>query len=171
MDVTKKQSDFPSCIPDPDLATPLWADLRTISCRQILFLRILQATNLFSRWAVDFMDCLRKSLILSSTGASFYYLRRILHDWPDSDSLKILGNLAAAMTANSRILIDEVVLPDVNAHWQAAMQDLAMGIELGGKERTRAQWESLVLQAGLQIAHVHTYNQVLYNSVIVLEKQ
>ena len=67
-------------------------------------------------------------------------MRRVLHDWPDDLCVKILKNLGAAMDSQSYILINEVVLPNVNAHWHAAMQDISMGILLGGKERSKAQW-------------------------------
>ena len=75
------------------------------------------------------------------------------------------------MDTESRILIDEVVLPDVNVHWHAAMQDISMGILLGGKERSKAQWEKLVEQAGLKIAQVHTHDISQCYSIIVLERQ
>ncbi|KIX03206.1 uncharacterized protein Z518_06758 [Rhinocladiella mackenziei CBS 650.93] len=104
-------------------------------------------------------------------GAKFYYLRRIFHDWGDADCLKILKNLAVAMNSNSRILIDEVILPDVNAHWQAAVGDISMGIMIGGKERTKRQWEALIAQSGLRLSHIHSYNAIQCNSVIVLELQ
>lgn len=67
-------------------------------------------------------------------GAKFFYLRRILHDWPDKDCLKILAHLRDAVSEgreDNRILIDEVVLPDVNAPWQAVMQDMSMAIVFG----------------------------------------
>jgi demethylsterigmatocystin 6-O-methyltransferase len=41
------------------------------------------------------------------------------------------------MGEESHILIDEVVLPDVNAHWHAAIQDISMAILFGGKERSK----------------------------------
>jgi len=104
-------------------------------------------------------------------GASFYYLRRILHDWPDNQCVEILQQLAAVMTKDSRILIDEVVLPDSKTHWNAAMQDISMMILFAGKERTKKQWESLVKESGLRIAEIHTYNISLYNSITVLEQQ
>jgi demethylsterigmatocystin 6-O-methyltransferase len=92
-----------------------------------------------------------------------------MHDWPDDLCIKILQNLAAAMNSESRILIDEVVLPDVNAHWHATMSDITMGILFGGRERTRFEWEALVEKSGLHLAQIHTYNVSLYNSIIVLE--
>ncbi|KAJ9610291.1 hypothetical protein H2200_005068 [Cladophialophora chaetospira] len=106
-------------------------------------------------------------------GAKFFYLRRILHDWPDEDCLKILAHLKDAMAdgrGESRILIDEVVLPDMGAPWQAFMQDLSMGILFGGKERTRAEWEALVGKAGLSIAEVKIYSPTSCAGVIVVER-
>lgn len=73
------------------------------------------------------------------------------------------------MSLDSRLLIDEVVLPDVGVHWHAAMADISMGILFGGKERTREQWEGLVEKAGLKLAWIHTYKESTYNSIIVLE--
>ncbi|KFY18194.1 hypothetical protein V492_00082 [Pseudogymnoascus sp. VKM F-4246] len=101
-------------------------------------------------------------------GARFYYLRRILHDWPDEQCISILHNLAAAMSNESRILIDEVVLPDVNVHWHAAMGDISMGVLFAGKERTKTQWEALVAESGLRLVGIHTYSVSLYSSIIAL---
>ncbi len=98
-------------------------------------------------------------------------MRRILHDWPDNLCVKILQQLAAAMGENSRILIDEVVLPNANTHWNAAMQDISMMILFAGKERTEKQWKSLVKESGLRIVEIHTYNVSMYNSITVLERQ
>jgi demethylsterigmatocystin 6-O-methyltransferase len=93
-----------------------------------------------------------------------------MHDWPDSECLKILERLTAAMGPDSRILIDEVVLPNTNAPWQATMQDVSMGILFGGKERTQQQWEALAAQAQLNLVQIHNYNFSSCNSIIVLGK-
>ncbi len=93
-----------------------------------------------------------------------------MHDWPDSECLKILGQLTAAMGPDSRILLDEVVLPNANAPWQATMQDISMGILFGGKERTQQQWEVLAAQAHLKVVQIHNYQISSCNSIIVLEK-
>jgi hypothetical protein len=69
------------------------------------------------------------SLTSSTFGESYTTVRTI---W-----FKILQNLRAAMGKESHILIHEVVLPDVNAHWHAAMQDISMAILFGGKERSK----------------------------------
>ncbi|KAJ9325574.1 hypothetical protein DTO027B5_6314 [Paecilomyces variotii] len=101
-------------------------------------------------------------------GAKFYYLRRVLHDWPDKECVKILQNIVDAMSADSRILIDEVVLPDTGAHWQATMADITMMINLGGKERTAHQWKSVADSAGLRVEGIHTYVSSSYMSIVVL---
>ena len=67
-------------------------------------------------------------------------------------------------------MIDEVVLPDVDAPWQAVMQDLSMGIMFAGKERTRAGWDNLVQRSGLRIGEVRVYNPNSCASVIVVER-
>ncbi|GAD98551.1 hypothetical protein PVAR5_7246 [Paecilomyces variotii No. 5] len=102
------------------------------------------------------------------TGAKFYYLRRVLHDWPDKESMCILQNIGKAMSSDSRILIDEVVLPDTGAHWQGTMADITMMINLGGKERTVHQWKSLADSAGLRVEQIHTYISPSYTSIVVL---
>ncbi|KAL3480412.1 S-adenosyl-L-methionine-dependent methyltransferase [Aspergillus californicus] len=106
----------------------------------------------------------------SIKGARFYYLRRILHDWPDALCLTILKNLRAAMASDSQLLIDELILPDNNVPWQSAMVDMSMMTMLGGKERTKGQWAKLAEQSGLRIAQIHKYNDfAVFHSVIVME--
>ncbi|KAJ5094248.1 hypothetical protein N7456_010109 [Penicillium angulare] len=103
--------------------------------------------------------------------AKFYYLRRIMHDWPDKEAQAILSNISSVMSSDARILIDEVVLPDTGAHWQATMADLSMMFAFGGKERTTQQWNSLVKLSGLRIEQVHTYVASTYTSILVLARE
>ncbi|KAJ5610647.1 hypothetical protein N7510_007366 [Penicillium lagena] len=105
------------------------------------------------------------------TGAKFYYMRRIMHDWCDDDASKILLNVAAAMGPDSRILIDEVVLPRTGAHWQATMADIAMMAASAGKERSVPQWNALCERSGLRVEQIHTYEPVTYTSILVLVPQ
>ncbi|KAJ5514342.1 O-methyltransferase family 2 [Penicillium fimorum] len=104
------------------------------------------------------------------TGARFYYLRRIMHDWPDDKATQILRNVRAAMGPDSRILIDDAVLPDTGANWQSTVADLAM-MTFAGKERTKHQWESLAESAGLRVEHIHAYFASTYTAVLVLAAQ
>lgn len=105
------------------------------------------------------------------TGAKYYYLRRIMHDWPDAECETILSNLSEALSADSRILLDEVVLPDTNVPWHAAMQDISMKILFAGRERTRSEWSGLIEKSGLNLVEIRTYDASTCASVIVLEKK
>lgn len=100
-------------------------------------------------------------------GAKFYYLRNILHDWPDDKCVAILKSLIPYMDKDSRILIDDMVLPNTGVHWQAAQLDLTMMAALGSVERTKEQWYALMESAGLKILHIYTYTTSLQDSVIV----
>lgn len=100
-------------------------------------------------------------------GAKFYYLRNILHDWPDDKCVVILKNLISALEPDSRILIDDMVLPNEKVHWQATQSDLTMMSALGSKERTDEQWRNLIDAAGLRIFDIVQYTTSLNDSVIV----
>ncbi|KAL4989304.1 O-methyltransferase-domain-containing protein [Aspergillus falconensis] len=102
-------------------------------------------------------------------GAQFYYLSRILHDWPDDKCIQILQNVRSAMVSDSRILINEIIVPETNVPWQTALADISVMVLLGGRERTRTQWATLAERSGLRISHVHGYNTVTLESVLVLE--
>lgn len=99
-------------------------------------------------------------------GARFYYLRQVLHDWPDEKCVAILKPLLAASGPQSQILIDEMVLPDAGVTWEAATIDLTMMASLGSRERTIKEWTTLLDQAGLKIQKVHTYLPRRQDSVI-----
>jgi demethylsterigmatocystin 6-O-methyltransferase len=106
----------------------------------------------------------------SLKGAKFYYLRHILHDWTDEDSIKILKEIVPAMGPHSRIVIDEIVLPDWNVPWQAAYMDLAMMACLGGVERTKAEFEKLLDEAGLKVIDIQRYDPKMQSVVLAVPK-
>ena len=93
-----------------------------------------------------------------------------MHDWPDDKAATILRNIRAAMDPDSRILIDDAVLPDTGANWRSATADLAM-MTFAGKERTEYQWQSLAESAGLRVEQIHTYVASTYTAVLVLVSQ
>ncbi|KAA8570871.1 hypothetical protein EYC84_000260 [Monilinia fructicola] len=102
-------------------------------------------------------------------GADFYYLRTVLHDWEDSEAVQILKNLVPAMAPGSKILIDDMVLPNIGVHWWAACLDLHMYAKHGAMERNEEQWYSLLGKAGLQILEIKTYSPVMRHSIIVAQ--
>ena len=103
-------------------------------------------------------------------GARFYYMRTVLHDWDDENSIKILKNTAAAMGADSQLLIDEMVMPNKDVHWWPACSDLHMYAVLNAFERTVDQWHDLLGKAGLKLVDIRTYASVMKSSIIVVER-
>lgn len=71
------------------------------------------------------------------------------------------------MTKDSKILIDDMVLPERGAHWRATQFDFIMYSYFGAMERTFAQWEALLDKAGLKISKFVEYTKQLNESVIV----
>jgi len=61
------------------------------------------------------------------------------------------------MSEKSRILIEEMVLPNSGVDWAATHTDLTMMACFAAKERTQEQWESLLDSAGLKIQAQRTY--------------
>ncbi len=86
-------------------------------------------------------------------GARAYYLRAVLHDWPDKQSLQILGRVKDAMAKDSILLINEVLLPDSNVSMLSAQIDLEM-MNMGALERTESQFKVLLEKAGFEFVKI-----------------
>jgi hypothetical protein len=90
-------------------------------------------------------------------GADVILLGHILHDWSDDSCLKILANSYNALPEGGVLLISESVLnPDYSGNRFAMMKDLAMLVvcESGGRERTEAEFASLLNATGFEIEKV-----------------
>ena len=88
-------------------------------------------------------------------GAPIYFLRRILHDWSDANSVAILRRIADAMDRElpSRLVIAEQILPTQGVSSESALVDVLMMISTGG-ERTEKQWVELLGKAGFRVVKV-----------------
>ncbi|KAF1731660.1 Demethylsterigmatocystin 6-O-methyltransferase [Beauveria bassiana] len=85
-------------------------------------------------------------------GARAYFLRRVLHQWPDKYCLRILKELWNAMRpAYSRLLIYEAILPDAGAARALCELDLCVMSFSGGMERSKSQWVALLSKAGFDV--------------------
>lgn len=105
-------------------------------------------------------------LILYPAGAKYYYLRAILHNWTDNEAVEILANIIPAMSAESLVVIDEVIMPDEKAHVWPAGLDLQMYTLFGTMERTVSQWDAILEKAGLRAVEVKRYAPVMRTSII-----
>lgn len=72
-----------------------------------------------------------------------------------------------AMGASSKIITDEMSLPDTNVSWQATQLDLTMFCRHAAKERTQTQWQTLLGSVGLEIVNTYVYALEVYESVFV----
>lgn len=69
------------------------------------------------------------------------------------------------MTAQSRIIIADMVLPNMQAPRDMALQDLNM-MSFGGMERTESQWRELITSAGLRLKKIWKGESGAKHSVI-----
>ena len=108
-----------------------------------------------------------RHLTHSPAGARAYYLRNIMHDYPEEKCVLILQQIVKAMDADSVILIDDMIIPRQDASWRATQIDLTMMASLAGVERTEKQWHVLLEKAGLKVRQICTYTPGLRDSIIV----
>lgn len=89
-------------------------------------------------------------------GADVYLLKRILHDWSDADSVRLLRSCREAMAEGGRVLVIDTVVPPGNDEHPSKTSDMAMMIVFDGMERTKEQLAALFEQAGLRLERVIT---------------
>ncbi|KAF7956538.1 hypothetical protein EAE96_003874 [Botrytis aclada] len=99
-------------------------------------------------------------------GAKFYFLRGVLHNHPDHKIRLLLRNIKSAMTADSIILLDEMILPETGVSSYAAAMDMTMMAACASQERTEAQWRALLSSVDLEIAKSSLYNPSSYEGVM-----
>jgi hypothetical protein len=101
--------------------------------------------------AGDFFESVPKN-------ADAYILKSVIHDWNDEDGKRILANCRLAMAEKGRLLLVERIVPErleVSADHQAiARTDLGMLVALAAKERTEAQFKTLLKAAGLRVTRI-----------------
>ncbi|MCS5697652.1 acetylserotonin O-methyltransferase [Cyanobium sp. FGCU-52] len=88
-------------------------------------------------------------------GADAYLLKHIIHDWNDGACLTILGHIRSAMAPGGRVLLVEQVIPEGNDPFPGKLLDLNMLVMTeGGRERTPAEYASLLGRAGLELQRI-----------------
>jgi len=106
-------------------------------------------------------------------------MRYIIHDWPDTDAIRILTRIREAMSSSSRLLVcDRIILPSYRsserqgrgdgvapepllANWADAASsgaDLLMMLNFNAKERTKEEFEGLFKEAGLVLEKLYYQN-------------
>jgi hypothetical protein len=85
------------------------------------------------------------------TGGDAYVLKSIIHDWDDSNALRILQNCHRAMESSTTLLLLERVLPEKPSLEAAPryLNDLTMLVlTQKGRERTPGEFQKLLATAG-----------------------
>jgi acetylserotonin N-methyltransferase len=83
--------------------------------------------------------------------ADLYAVGRILHDWSEEKIRRLLSAIHAALPEGGALLVAEKVLdPDRAGPRWAQLQSLNMLVCAEGKERTLAEYEVLLRQAGFR---------------------
>ena len=84
------------------------------------------------------------------SGRDVYIISRVLTDWNDENATRILSRTAEAAGTGGRILVVEVLAGEDHAKRNTSF-DLQSLVLLGGQERSLADTEKLVVNAGLTI--------------------
>ncbi|SDD88087.1 acetylserotonin O-methyltransferase [Actinokineospora iranica] len=90
-------------------------------------------------------------------GGDLYLLKSVIHDWDDDRAETILRHCRAAMPDHGRLLIVEPVFPaavDGSTSPIMYLSDLNMLVNLGGRERDRADFEDLCARAGFTVTGI-----------------
>ena len=87
--------------------------------------------------------------------AGVYFMRRIMHDWPDEKCVVILKQLVQAMGEDSKVLVADMVVPEQVQTEDTYVYSCDVSMMMfGGRERTRRDWEGLFEEAGLELVRV-----------------
>ena len=88
-------------------------------------------------------------------GADAYLIKRVLMDWGDQDAARLLGNCAAAMAQDGKVIAVEMVMATGNDPSPAKPFDILMLLtQPGGRIRTEAEFRQLFTAAGLRLTRV-----------------
>ncbi len=82
-------------------------------------------------------------------------MKTIIHDWDDEKALQILQNCREAVGPEGKVLLCELVVPELNEPSLLKMIDLEMLVISGGQERTEREYRSLLGRAGLDLIGVY----------------
>lgn len=103
-------------------------------------------------------------------GARAYFMHSVLHDWSDERAMRIVGELKEAMrSGHSKLLINEMVVPATGASSIGTAMDLILMGVFSARERSQADWEKLLKDAGFRITGIFSDPMSAYESVIEVE--
>jgi hypothetical protein len=87
-------------------------------------------------------------------GGDLYILKNILHGWSNEDCIKILKNIRKVLPRAGKLMVIEVVVENMNKPSWGKMTDIFMMAGLGGRERTRKEFQAILEKAGYKIDQI-----------------
>lgn len=88
------------------------------------------------------------------SGADYYLMKHIIHDWDDERAAAILGTVRRAISTVGKLLVLEMALPPANQPGFARLLDLEMLVIPGGRERTTEEYRALFRETGFELTRV-----------------
>ena len=88
------------------------------------------------------------------SGGDVYLMRAIIHGWDDEKSSIILKNCHQAMPNQARLLLVEGIIPPGNEPSSAKLIDVLLLMMTGGRERTEAEYRSLLRSTRFKLTRV-----------------
>ncbi len=99
-------------------------------------------------------------------GASAYFIRQCIHNWPDAEAIRILRAFVPALensVAGTPLLINDTVLPELGQRTRYEERllrqlDVAMMVVINAKQRTEKEFRELVKGADerFEVRKVHS---------------
>ncbi|MEC3894041.1 methyltransferase [Nocardiopsis alba] len=80
-----------------------------------------------------------------------YLLSRVLHNWDDERAGRILDRIREVIPEEGRLCVLDRVVPDVSGPHPSKIADLVMLVVLGGGDRTRKEYGSLLERHGFSV--------------------
>ena len=87
-------------------------------------------------------------------GGDVYILKRVLFDWTDEQTLRILKNCRRAMNSDARLLIIEPLIGPPNEQCPAHLFDMTFLVMMHGRLRTANEYAGLLGQSGFRLQRV-----------------
>jgi len=101
--------------------------------------------------------------------AKAYFLRNVIHDWPDKQASIILNQIRDAMSSESLLLIAEAVMPEDNVPLFNTCTDLTMMAAFSALDRTETQFQHLLEGCGFELVKVWRQDDWKPGNAVVFE--
>lgn len=83
--------------------------------------------------------------------ADVYFVKHILHDWPDNKCIEILTLAKEAAKPGAKFIACEVVIPEPNVPGLSEVLDMQMMLMCCGRQRTEEEFKKLYETSGWKL--------------------